>query len=133
VVLIATCELAIDRVTWTTCAGSASSAFTRIWATALDYKIRNHTVPLKTTVISFFSQFDKIRYGVWRIFGKKLHMHIAFVGGNDCFHNLFLLQNYSYFRFNFVENSVDKALFCWVETDEPNVKFVMKQIPNRNV
>jgi hypothetical protein len=60
-------------------------------------------------------------------------VHVTFVGGNDCFHNLFLLQNYSYFRFNFVENSVDKALLCGVGTDEPNVKFVMKQIPNRNV
>jgi hypothetical protein len=39
-----------------------------------------------------------------------------------------LPQIYSYFSGYFVENSVDKALFIEVESDEANVKFVMKQI-----
>jgi hypothetical protein len=58
-------------------------------------------------------------------------VHIAFVCGNDGFHIIIFLQKYGNFGSYFVENSVDKALFSAVAPDKPNVKFVMKQIPNR--
>ena len=109
-VLISAIKLTINLITRSTCTWHSTFSFSCIGASTLNHKVRNHSVPLQTIVITIFGKLNKVGYRIRRIIRIKFNFHVSFARLNNCVHSRCFLMEQMYIFFSKIKTLLKTSL-----------------------